>query len=514
MAATDDAFAYILGRAKMREKAFRSAHDAMSKGKLTAYEEITPELLRFYEDDFYRDIFDGNGNIVDEATKFARKEVTLTQDLTGFAKGLNQVFQANPWAKPFFLFARTGVNGLNLTAKHTPGFNFLVKEWNDIAFANPKDLSNVRQYGITTPVELANAKALQVGRLGIGTAMVSLASWSWMQGNLTGNGPVDRQKRQAWIDGGYDPRTIRLGAVQVGYDSIEPWNQVFSLVADIGDASQLMGEEWTEDQLLKVSLIVAQGVTSKSYLAGMQQFVDLFGGRPGQANRILANLANNTIPLAGLRNELGKIFTPYTRELGSGIGQAIRNRNLITENVASGPLPIKYDLLRPDTPIKDWDPMTRMFNAVSPISFTLDNSPGRKLLFNSGYDLRLSTYYSPRGNDLTDSPELRSDFQREIGRQNLELKLNKLASDPRILASLEQMDKDISSGKRGTFEALDYYHNQVIDAIFEDARHAAWNVVMKKPAAQQLIQLELELDRKRRYKRYNTTNNILNFQPK
>ena len=34
----------------------------------------------------------------------------------------------------------------------------------------------------------------------------------------------------------------------------------------------------------------------------MQQFVDLFGGRPGQAERILANLANNQIPLAGLRN--------------------------------------------------------------------------------------------------------------------------------------------------------------------------------------------------------------------
>ncbi len=83
--------------------------------------------------------FWSNGNITDEATKFARKEVTLTQELTGFAEGLNSVFQQNPWAKPFFLFARTGVNGLNLTAKHTPVLNFLVKEWNDIAFANPNN---------------------------------------------------------------------------------------------------------------------------------------------------------------------------------------------------------------------------------------------------------------------------------------------------------------------------------------------------------------------------------------
>ena len=75
---------------------------------------------------------------------FAKKEVTLTQDLTGFAKGLNDVLTANPLVRPFFLFARTGVNGLALTAKHTPGFNFLVKEFNEIAFAGPKDLGKLK----------------------------------------------------------------------------------------------------------------------------------------------------------------------------------------------------------------------------------------------------------------------------------------------------------------------------------------------------------------------------------
>ena len=131
----DDTFAYLLGRAKMREKAMRSALDAKAKGVLTAYTEITPDLIKVFEEDFYRQIFDANGNIIDKATQFARKEVTLTQELTGFVSGLNQVFQANPWAKPFFLFARTGINGLQLTAKHTPGFNFLVKEFNDVAMA-------------------------------------------------------------------------------------------------------------------------------------------------------------------------------------------------------------------------------------------------------------------------------------------------------------------------------------------------------------------------------------------
>ena len=80
------------------------------------------------ESNFVDQIFDAEGGLRDDYIKGAKREATLTQDLNGFAKGLNTVFENNPWARPFFLFARTGVNGLNLTAKHTPGFNFLVEE--------------------------------------------------------------------------------------------------------------------------------------------------------------------------------------------------------------------------------------------------------------------------------------------------------------------------------------------------------------------------------------------------
>ena len=503
MAATDDAFAYILGRAKMREKAFRSALDSQQKGLIP---EINPTLLRFYEDDFYREVFDADGNIIDEATKFARKEVTLTQDLTGFSKGLNDVFTANPWAKPFFLFARTGVNGLKLTAKHTPGFNFLVKEFNDIAFASAADLTNVRKYGITTAAELANAQALQVGRLGIGSAMISLASWSWMSGNLTGNGPTDRQKRQMWIDSGWKPRSIKIGGTWIGYESMEPFNQLFATIGDIGDNSMLMGEEWTEKELLKSSLVVAQGLASKSYLAGMQMWVDLFAGRPGQLERIGASLLNNQVPLSGLRNELGKLFNPHMKELGSGIGQALRNRNLITEYLPGEDLPIKYDMLN-GKPIKDWDFMTRAFNAFSPIQLTLDYSPGRQFLFNSGYDMRMSTYYSPNGYDLSDEPVIRSMYQKAIGDQNLERKLDKLSTNRKAQESLQIMLRDIDNGLRGDYDTRDYWHNQKIDAIFDEARRKAWASIMSDPRITELIRKQDE-QKKRKYRKRVQTREI------
>ena len=503
MAATDDSFAYILGRAKMREKAMRRVLDMQGNG--IELPEITPELMKAYEDDFYSQVFDAQGNIIDEATEFARKEVTLTQNLTGFSKGLNDVFSAAPLARPFFLFARTGVNGLALTGKHTPGFNFLVKEFNDIAFANPNDISGLAKYGINSVEELMNAKSLQTGRLAIGAGVVFMATQAWMRGDLTGNGPVDRQTRQVWVDGGWKGRSCKVGGVLVGYESMEPFNLIASTICDVGDASQLMGEEWTENQLGKISLVVAQAVTSKSYLAGLQSFVDLFGAKPGQGQRIVAGLANNTVPLSGIRNELGKLFTPHMREINSGIIQSIRNRNLITEQIAGRDreLPIKYDLLN-GKPLKDWDFMTRAYNAVSPIPLNLEQSPGRQLAWESGHDMRQSIYYAPDGTNLTRDAKIRSLFAKAIGEENAELQLNKLARDPRIIASMRERDNDIKSGKRGEYDNKDYYHNRVIGRLFAQIRRKAWAKISGTRIVQDIIQEQLLGKQAQRQKQIDT----------
>ena len=510
MAATDDAFAFIIGRAKMKEKALLSAMDAKAAGALSDNVEITPELIKNYENKFYRDIFDANGNVTEEAANFARKEVTLTQDLTGFAAGLNSVFQQNPWAKPFFLFARTGVNGLALTAKHTPGFNFLVKEFNDIAFARPGQLTPelASKYGITSDQELINAKALQAGRLAMGSGLVFMAAQKWMKGEMTGNGPVDRQMRQGWVDAGYKPNTITFGDVQVDYTSFEPFNLIMSTIADIGDASLLMGEEWTEDNLLKVSLLVSQGVTSKSYIAGLQSFADLVGGKPGSGARIAGGLMNNALGLGALRRDLGKVFNPYMKELNSGIEDSIRNQNLYMEAFAGQgeKLPTKYSVLDGKA-VSPYDFMTRAYNMFSPIAFHLSPSKGRELLFASKYDARLSVLYSPQGDDLTDENFLRSRFQQEIGKERLDVKLERLARNPRILASIEQMNRDIASGQRALYEAKDYYHYQVIDDIFEDARNVAWARMTALPE----VALLREKERLKNVKRLQKTDQSANL---
>ena len=487
MGATDDAFGLILARAKAKEKAMREAMDLYNTGQIT---EISPEMLKKSQDDFFSQIMDADGNITDDAALYSKKEATLTSDLHGFANKLDKAFSANPWTKPFLLFARTGINGLELTAKHTPIFNMLVEESRDIFTATSKNLDNVRRYGITNATELANAKALMRGRMAMGSGLILMANMHYINGGLTGNGPSNRQQRQLWIDSGWKPRSIKIGDAWVSYDAFEPFNLILSTIGDIGDHMNQMGPEWTEKQYRKLAVVVMQGLSQKSYLASIQQFVDLFAGREGQMERIIASLANNSLPLSSLRNELGKVINPYMKELNSGIGDSIRNRNLFMEGLAGeGAVPTKYDMLT-GRPIRDWDFPTRMFNAVSPFNISLDYSPGRKLLFDSGYDLRTTTFsYTFGGVNVSfkDHPHIRSMFQKAIGDQNLQYELDLLAKDPQIIASVKQMEADTWNGNRERDPMKAYYHNDIIKALFDRAKKKAWSKIKNEPEVLQLL---------------------------
>ena len=141
---------------------------------------------------------------------------------------------------------------------------------------------------------------------------------------------------------------------------------------------------------------------------------------------------------------------------------------------------------------------------------SLDSSDGRTFLFNSGYDLRMSTYYAPDSTNLTDEPKIRSMFQKAIGDQNLERQLDKLATDARALASLAEMQKDIRDGNRAKYDARNYWHNGKIDQLFQQARKVAWAQIMNNPEVQEIIDEQKNKKRAKLLKMRETTD-ILNL---
>ena len=400
-----------------------------------------------------------------------------------------------------------------MSFKNTPILSLALEESRAILRHTGDDFSGLMKYGIDNANDLQNAKNLIIGRQATGAAAVSVMSGVYLAGNLSGNGPADRQLKQNWINSGWKPMTLTLGDVEFDYSSLEPFNVIMSTIADIGDNLELMGEEWAEDRLAAVRYVVGRGVTSKSYITGLDQLMQFAQWKPGASGRIMANLLNNSLPLAGARNELGKFLNPYMKELNSDMWDSIRNRNLTSEYISGKPLPNKSDLLN-GQPIRDWNIWQRAFNAVSPIQVGIrSKSPGRKLLLNSNYDLRSTTYSYGKYN-LAKNADARALFQNAIGNsevtigfksfKNPEEALNYLASRKDVQESMATMERDQQGGNWGLNPTQAYHHNGLIDLVFSQARDRAWArlVNSQNPVILKLILEEdgntLETEKKRR----------------
>jgi len=487
LAATDDTFKWMLARARSKEIGMRQALEVAGRDHV----DFSPQLMKQAEDIHMKNLLDADGNLdlsLDSYLNKQFKEVTLTSELGGFSKKLDNLFNDVPLIKPFYLFARTGINGLNLTYKNTPLLGALHKESIDILRHTGDDFTPLFKYGIENADDLANARNLFAGRQAVGATVVMGMAGMYMGGQLTGNGPADRQLKQNWINAGWKPNHLYIGDVGFDYTTLEPYNTIFSSIADIGDNMELMGSEWAEKRLQAVAFVLGRGVTGKTYMSGLDQMMQIMQMKPGAMDKGVANILNNSIPLAGLRNEFGKWANPHMKELNSDMWTSIRNRNQSTEFLAKDPLPEKSDLLN-GKPIKNWNIIGRSFNAISPISLDIRNdTPGRKLLLDSNYDLK-STTFAYGGYSFVKDAHVRAHFQNAIGTvpitigfrkfKNVEEALNYLSKRQDVKKSMAQMQASTNNPANWDIDPNTYPHNTLIDNVMNQARAKAWAKINK-----------------------------------
>lgn len=474
MAAGDTFFGHLLARSRIRQLAFDQAYNTIKKAKGVVSDSDLKDLIRLTESNFNKEVWDADGQVTDTLLKRAQEEVTLTQDLHGWAADIERFAEKAPFAKPFLLFTRTAYNSLELTAKHTPLLNRTLQEVHDIrnlAWDDPKMLT----YGIKSPADHAAMKAMVNGRVALGYGTVAIAAGLYLNGALTGNGPPDKQVRDSWTQMRWRPRSLKVGDHYISYDSLEPFSGFLSTVADIGDASKEMGDKWVEDNLGRLGYVLAQNVTNKSFLTGMMQLTDFLQLKGNKPAGVIANIANNTLPWAGMRNEIGRVLSPGMRELDAGIADSVRNRNLYMELVAGpdGKLPYRYDILN-GSKLNDYDFMTRMFNAVSPFQINLGSTPTRDLFFRSGVPTKVTFNTGPDGEELT--PQMKSKYQYLIGQQNLEGQLTELFKNPQIVESILNMEADRAANK--PYKVDETMHAARINDLIYNAKKQAWTELL------------------------------------
>ena len=485
MKSMDTYFSQLIGRGRQRQLAFNDVYQKLSDQGIVLSDNDLDDLVKRAEIEFESKVFSADGQITDEMATFAADEAKLTKELTGIAKDLDKLFDKMPFLKPFFLFARTGVNAFVMTSKYTPGMNMFIKEHVDI-MQKAWDHPDMLQYGIKSQADLNVAKSTMRGRMAIGYSFTGLVAGMGLNGTITGNGPPDRNLRKSWIAQGWQPRSIKIGNSYVSYEALEPFNAFFSLAGDIVDSQKVMGEEWASNQFGKLAYLISANVTNKSFLAGLMQLSDLFTSEFADLPRVASAFVNNQIPLAGLRNEIGKGFAPGMRELESGFWQSIGNRNLWVDLITKDNiLPYKYDTMNGEV-LRSWDPMTRFVNGVLPFNINIGtSSPTRELLMRSGLNLAQTFNTGPQGQSLEGSPDLKSKYNYYFGQQNIEAQLEGLMT-PEVIESIQRME-------RGTkdYEAKNTLHGKIIMPVLRNAKRTAWQLLLEdESVGGQAVQLD------------------------
>ena len=420
MGAGDALARTIIGRMALRQRATRAA---LEKG-------IDPadmkKFIQAKEDEFRNQIFKKDGNdrwvVSDKGARMAGDEAAMTKALEENFKGFELISNI-PLMKAFFPFVRTGFNSLELTFKHTPLVRFR-EEYKDIMTGK-----NLEKYGIK-PEDLASAQAIMRGREAMGTAIMGMAGIAALSGKLTGDYPYKQEDRDAWQAAGVQPYSYvaNVGGKDfyISYANLEPFNTLFSTMANVVTNADLLGEDAVDNWVQKLSFMTTAVLVDKSMLSGVEDLASLMnsGTTEDMLLKTGARYARSHLPYQGLLGQLGDIMDANRKETDTFL-ETFAQRDAFMKSALSP----KYDILAKDRKGEKlaYGPsnvLGRIFNAFSPIPITdTEPDPLRQTLVDMRFNMPevMSEY---KGEPL--SAFERSELQRFMAQGDLRRRLKKV----------------------------------------------------------------------------------------
>lgn len=400
--------AFVKSAVGMAEARGRAFDELMQQGR-----KITSEAVEEVSQKIYKEMFDDNGLITDKAVNYFSGEIAMNLDNAG-VDAINEGIKRVPLLKTIIMFPRTSLNVLDFAHKHSP---LSVFAGEIAAIRNLKEPTEIAEFlgrkGIEFSEEAwAHYKSEALGRVAMGTSLVTMGGWMWAQGNLTGNGHWDKQTNRFQQNAGDKPvRSWRgLDGKWRSYDGIDPIATFLGLTADILENHQTLGSADSEKQLQKLGFALSMNLTNKSFLQGLQPLSDLLSGQPAALSRYTSNLFS-----VGLFNQMSRIMTPGLREVGTDFESNLRNKWNILDVVGIGkPLPHAYDYVDGGK-VNYEDPITNAMNNLLPFKTQSSPSPEKQFLIDSEFDVLPAFKTSLNG--VKYDAVARSELARSMGEQ-------------------------------------------------------------------------------------------------
>ena len=328
----------------------------------------------------------------------AAGEINLNLDVE-VVNSLENIMKNWPVMKPIFMFPRTGVNALQLAATFSPGNTIttitngklnlaLGKARRVLSAKTSEEIREVMsEHGLAGFGDEAfrQLKAEYIGRHNMGSAVVMGAALMAANGMMTGSGPQDPAEKRRMQAMGWKPFSLYDPITQQwrSYQGLEPFDSFLGLTADIVYHHDRVDQAITEDFFRAVTHSITMNISQKSFLSGFEPLAGLIGGDAGELQKFLANTADSTLPMAGIRSILNKAVTPQLKDVRANFLERLANRNkwLVGHGLEN------YVDVYTGQPINYPDPLTRAFNTFTPFFKTNPGmEPWRLWLLGTGWD--------------------------------------------------------------------------------------------------------------------------------
>ena len=361
----------------------------------------------------YSEAFDETGKLTDDAARMASSEIALNLDNEVVSK-FQQFLEHVPAAKSLFLFAKTGINGLDVALSFSPASALgpaLTRARRALSAKSAAEkLAVLTEHGIdsTENAELAfqTLKSEYIGRQLMGSAVVmGVGLWA-IEGNITGAGPANDAEKRRMMDMGWRPWSIKnpITGEWRSYQGFEPFDKVMGLTADIVYQTNRVDGSISEDSFRKVAHAISMNMTSSTFVSGFEPLVGLLSSDASAWTRFWAQQLDTTIPYKGVRSVLNNIISPQLLEVGNDFKSIIMNQNKFLF-AGSDNLKDKLDIYT-GKPIRYYEPLTRAANAVLPMFKSNGGmEPWRQWLLSTGWDGTQSIKIHPDTKQPLDSRE-------------------------------------------------------------------------------------------------------------
>ena len=401
------------------------AFDSITKDGAIPFDEKAAERV-FKES--HAKMFNEDGIITDEAVQKAAGELSFNLD-NAANDDVSALIRRMPILKPFLLFTKTPLNELKYTATYNPispvfgtfmkDVNVFKHEFDDMEVDKVMELLTARGVDVSDPLlvkgKYNELRADILGRKAIGSLVTGSAVYLMMNDRITGAGHYNRQVQKTRRENDWKPNHIKgLDGKWHSYEGLGPVTNYLSLVATIMDNFDVLEPDMVGELLKISSFVLASSITDKTYMAGLEPFLDVARGDVGAINRWASGfLTASAVPGSSQMAEIARLLDLGVKQINNDLKGMIFNRIPGAKSL----LPKKYDWIdggEVGQPDSIW---ARFRNVYTPWKESGKISPEKQFLIDIEYDATASLRTDGNGEKL--SNEEQSDILNIMGRDGL-----------------------------------------------------------------------------------------------